>query len=244
MRVCEIYNLLDEISPFALQEKWDNSGLNLGDPHQEIKQIYITLEASIPLAEKIKPHSLIIAHHPLIFSPLKTLNTQTYPSNIASILLAKHCSLIAMHTNFDITHLNPYFASEVLGFNDPIQKDFALYVPNLSQNFDSLMTQIKKSLNSPILRAVKCDEVLSSVFIVCGSGMSALPLIPPHSQSCLITGDIKHHSAMEAYSLGISLIDVGHFESEIFFAQIMGKILQNLSDEVIISPLENPLKFY
>lgn len=244
MRVCEIYDFLDELSPFALQEKWDNSGLNLGDPFQEVEQIYTTLEVDRSLAEQIKPNSLIIAHHPLIFSPLKALNIQTYPSNIASMLLAKNCSLIAMHTNFDATHLNPYFASEILGFENLTKKDFALQASNLSRDFDSLIAQIKKSLNSPIIRALKCDQILSSVFIVCGSGMSALPLIPPHSQSCLITGDIKHHGAMEAYSLGISLIDVGHFESEIFFAQIMGKILQKLGYEVIISPLENPLKFY
>lgn len=244
MRVCEIYDLLNELSPFALQEKWDNSGLNLGDPFGEVEQIYTTLEVDSSLAEKIEPNSLIIAHHPLIFSPLKTLNTQTYPSNLASILLAKNCSLIAMHTNFDATHLNPYFASEILGFENLTKKDFALEASNLSQDFNSLIAQIKKALNLPTLRAVKCDEILSSIFIVCGSGMSALPLIRPYSQSCLITGDIKHHGAMEAYSLGISLIDVGHFESEIFFAQIMGKILQKLGYEVIISPLENPLKFY
>lgn len=244
MRVCEIYDFLDELSPFALQEKWDNSGLNLGDPYQEVEQIYVTLEVDTSLAETIKPHSLIIAHHPLIFSPLKNLNTHTYPSNLISMLLAKDCSLIAMHTNFDATHLNPYFASEVLGFKHLVKNDFMLKASHLSQDFDCLIAQIKKALNLPTIRAVKCDQILSSVYIVCGSGMSALPLIRPYSQSCLITGDIKHHGAMEAYSLGISLIDVGHFESEIFFAQIMGKILQKHGYEVIISPLENPLKFY
>lgn len=244
MQVCEIYDFLNQLSPFSLQEKWDNSGLNLGNPSQEVKQIYTTLELDRSLAETIKPHSLVIAHHPLIFSPLKALNTQTYPSNLASILLAKNCSLIAMHTNFDLTHLNAYFASEVLGFKNLTKKEFALQASSLSENFDSLIAKIKKSINSPFLKGIKCDEILSSIFIVCGSGMSALPFIPPHSQSCLITGDIKHHDAMEAYSLGISLIDVGHFESEIFFAQILGKILQKSGYEAIISSLENPLKFY
>lgn len=244
MQVNEMYDFLNQLSPFSLQAKWDNSGLNLGNPSQEINKIYTTLELDYALAQVVEPNSLIIAHHPLIFSPLKTLNTQTYPSNLASILLAKHCSLIAMHTNFDLTHLNAYFASEILGFQDLIQQEFALQAKNLCENFNTLIQRIKKALNLPHIKAVQCDEVLNSIFIVCGSGMSVLPLIPPHSQSCLITGDIKHHNAMEAYSLGVSLIDVGHFESEIFFAQILGKILQKSGYEVIISPLENPLKFY
>lgn len=244
MLLSEIYNLIDKNSPFSLQEKWDNSGLNLGSLNQQINQIYITLEVDRALAESIPPHSLILSHHPLIFSPLQTLNTQTYPSNLASILLAKHCSLISAHTNFDHTHLNAHFASNVLGFKNLSKQGFALCSSNLTQDFDALIEHLKQSLQTPILRAVKCDQTLSSVFIVCGSGMSALEDISPHSQACLITGDIKHHGAMEASSLGISLIDVGHFQSEIFFAEIMSEILQKSGYEAIIAALENPLKFY
>ncbi|WP_027327147.1 Nif3-like dinuclear metal center hexameric protein [Helicobacter pametensis] len=244
MQVQEIYRLLDEISPFSLQEKWDNSGLNLGNPFQEFQEIYTTLEVDMLLAQTIKPNSLIIAHHPLIFTPIKTLDAQTYPSNIASILLAKNCSLIAMHTNFDRTHLNRFFASQILGFKNLIEKDLIISARLAPQSFETLLTRLKISLNASLFKALKASEKISQVFVVCGSGMFALKQIPPHSQSCLITGDIKHHDAMEAQSLGISLVDVGHFASEVFFSQIMGKILQNLGYEAIINDLENPLRFY
>lgn len=244
MQVQDIYKLLNEVSPFSLQEKWDNSGLNLGSLIQKFGQIYVTLEVDMALAQNIQPNSLIIAHHPLIFSALKSLDTQSYPSNIASILLAKNCSLIAMHTNFDRTHLNHFFASQILGFKNLIEKDFALFAHIAPQSFEALITRLKIALNTSLFKASKASEKISQIYIVCGSGMDALSLISPHSQSCLITGDIKHHGAMEAQSLGISLVDVGHFESEIFFTQLMGKILQNLGYEAIISDLENPLKFY
>ncbi|GAA7263045.1 hypothetical protein HpCK38_18820 [Helicobacter pylori] len=48
---------------------------------------------------------------------------------------------------------------------------------------------------------------------------------------------------MLAQSLGISLIDVGHYESEKYFAQILHKNLKNFGYEAIISPLKNPLEF-
>ena len=239
-KVREIYQICDEISPFALQEKWDNSGLNLGNMEQEISQIYLSLEVDTALAQKVERDSLLITHHPLIFSPLKNLDTSTYPSNILSLLLAKNCSLIAMHTNFDHTHLNHYFATEVLGFKDLQKIDFALTC-ELSSSFDSLLSSIRSSLSSPTLPYLKTQEEISRVFVVCGSGCSALPLITPHSNSCLITGDIKYHNAMEAKSLGISLIDVGHYESEKYFAKILHKDLKNFGYEAIISDLENPL---
>jgi putative NIF3 family GTP cyclohydrolase 1 type 2 len=31
MKISEIYKFLDELSPFELQESWDNSGLLIGD---------------------------------------------------------------------------------------------------------------------------------------------------------------------------------------------------------------------
>ena len=54
--------------------------------------------------------------------------------------------------------------------------------------------------------------------------MSLLPYI---KADLFLTGDIKYHEAMEAKALGISLIDIGHFESEIFFSEILYKLLEN-----------------
>lgn len=244
MQVQKIYQLLNEVSPFSMQESWDNSGLNLGNPLQEVQHIYTTLEVDFSLAQSVLSNSLIIAHHPLIFTPLKNLNSLSYPGNIVSLLLAKNCSLIAMHTNFDRTHLNHHFASEILGFKNLIIDDLMISARLAPQSFETLVTRLKIALNISFFKALKASEKISQIFIVCGSGMSFLHKIPPYSQSCFITGDIKHHEAMEALSLGISLVDVGHVESEKFFAQIVGKILQNLGYEAIIIDSENPLKFY
>ena len=40
MKVKEIYEYLDSISPFSLQEEWDNSGLNVGDFNQKVEKIF------------------------------------------------------------------------------------------------------------------------------------------------------------------------------------------------------------
>ena len=41
MRVKDIYDFLNELSPFELQEKWDNSGLLVGSYDDEVKQVHI-----------------------------------------------------------------------------------------------------------------------------------------------------------------------------------------------------------
>ena len=54
--------------------------------------------------------------------------------------------------------------------------------------------------------------------------MSLLPFI---KTDCFLTGDIKYHEAMEAKALGISLIDIGHFESEIHFCTLLESLIKN-----------------
>ena len=60
---------------------------------------------------------------------------------------------------------------------------------------------------------------------------------------CFLTGDIKYHDAMEASSLGLSMIDIGHYESERYFGEVLGGYLEKLGLSVIISPSKNPFTY-
>ncbi|EHO6869272.1 Nif3-like dinuclear metal center hexameric protein, partial [Campylobacter jejuni] len=44
MKLSEIYNFLDQLSPFNIQESWDNSGILLGDKDSEISTVYLSLD--------------------------------------------------------------------------------------------------------------------------------------------------------------------------------------------------------
>ena len=93
MQISEIYIKLNEISPFELQEKWDNSGLLVGDMNREIKEIVISLDIDQNIIEKAKEDTLFIVHHPLIFSGLKQLDFSIYPANLLEIMIQKRLSL-------------------------------------------------------------------------------------------------------------------------------------------------------
>ena len=82
MKIRDIYEFLNTISPFELQEKWDNSGLLVGNFEDEFENLYLSMDLDLDLVENLKPNSLVITHHPLIFSGLKRLNYDTYSSKI------------------------------------------------------------------------------------------------------------------------------------------------------------------
>ncbi len=243
MQIKEIYNFLNELSPFDLQEKWDNSGLIVGNMEDEFKKVYISLDLDEKMLEVIEANSLIITHHPLIFNPLKTVNFNSYSTKLLQILIKKDIALISMHTNIDKTHLNKYVASQILGLDVSCDDDFICYA-NVDMSFNQLKQLIKDKLNLEFTKSVKCNEKIKKLAITTGAGMSLIPYI---KADCFLTGDIKYHDAMEAKSLNISLIDIGHYESEHHFTALMMALVEKylLKNEIkaIISASQNPFDY-
>ncbi|GAA8121813.1 GTP cyclohydrolase I [Helicobacter pylori] len=238
--VKEVLGVLNRLSPFELQELWDNSGLNVGSENHEFSEIVACLEITIQIALNAPQNALIITHHPLIFKPLKTLNDEVYPGSLLKILIQKNISVISMHTNFDKTHLNKHFASTLLGFDNLKEKGLMLVKENANIEFDALVKKIKSSLGVGSLACVKSSQTIKDLAFVCGSGASMFSSLK--AQSCLITGDVKYHDAMIAQSLNISLIDATHYYSERGFALIVAEILHSFNYLVTIESFKNPLQ--
>ena len=239
MKTSEIYTFLDKLSPFELQAKWDNSGLLVGDMSQEITKIALSIDIDDELIETLEKDTLLITHHPILFSGIKQLEFNKYPTNLLQKMLEKNISNIAMHTNFDVTHLNSYVVEEVFGY-PIVQKDSFIAYVEVNEEFDEFCKKISDILKIEHLKCVKCSNTVKRVAIVTGSGCS---LIDEIEADCFLTGDIKYHDAMKAKTLGLSLIDIGHFESEHFFAQILLKHLKFLGLEVIIASSKNPFTY-
>lgn len=239
MKIKEIYKILDEISPFEMQESWDNSGLMVGDFNQDVSSIVLSIDVDEELLDFMDDNSLLITHHPIIFSGLKDINFATYPSNLIQKMIRKNISNIAMHTNFDKTHLNDFVIQEVLG-DKIVKKDGFIAYIDIDEDFDEFLARVMSSFRLKNTKVVKCCQTIKRVAITTGSGCS---LIPDIEADCFLTGDIKYHDAMAAKSINLSLIDIGHFESEHFFAQILQTHLKNLGLEAIIASSKNPFTY-
>lgn len=90
-------------APPALQESYDNSGLQTGDPDMEIKGVLITFdftEACIQEALE-KDCNLIIAHHPLTLSGFKRITGKSAAERILMQAIRHNLALYTAHTNID-----------------------------------------------------------------------------------------------------------------------------------------------
>ncbi len=238
-KISEIYSFLDKLSPFELQESWDNSGLLIGDFSQEISTVALSIDVDEDLIDKLGENTLLITHHPIIFGGLKQLEFSKYPANLIQKMIRKNISNIAMHTNFDQTHLNDYVAQEVLGLSIVHKDGFVAYF-DLDEEFESFAKKVSTAFGLPHARCVKANDRVKRVALTTGSGCSLMRTL---DADCFLSGDVKYHDAMEAKSLNISLIDIGHYESEHFFAQILQNHLKNLGLKVIIASSKNPFTY-
>ncbi len=236
MKLQEVYDFLDKISPFELQEKWDNSGLIVGDMSREVSQIVVALDIDEEMIESTKEDTLFVVHHPLIFGKMTQLDFSKYPSNLIEKMILKKQSLIALHTNFDQTHLNRYVFEKVLGFKLESQNPFVCTAKG-TWNYKALLKLLKEKLNLSTLKVIGKKETITSIALTTGAGASLMDEV---EVDCFLTGDIKYHDAMKAMSEDLMMVDIGHYESEKFFAEIILDELKVLPILAIIANSKNP----
>ena len=72
-----ILKSLNSIAPFSLAEDWDNVGLLIGDPSAPVTSIMIGLDPTAELLDEAiaRGANLLVTHHPIIFSALKSIRT-------------------------------------------------------------------------------------------------------------------------------------------------------------------------
>jgi len=241
MKLGEIYDFLNTKSPFELAESWDNSGLLLGSKADEVTSIVLSLDLSLETVQEAKDSSLIITHHPFIFSSLKKLDTNTTIGKIVKKAIKKDISIIAMHTNFDKTVLNDYFVKNILGF-ETYEKDGFMAKIAVDMDFTELVSLVKSKLGIDHVNCVvpKAQKI-GTIGVTTGSG-SELAIVS--GCDVFLTGDIKYHTAFEAKEQGVGLVDITHYASELCFSACMGEILKILPIDVIISDTKNPFETY
>ena len=103
MRIKDITNALEAWAPRALQEEYDNSGLQVGDPATEITSALVCLDCTEAVVEEAARLGcgLIISHHPVIFRGLKSLSGNGYVERTVLAAIRHGIALYAIHTNLD-----------------------------------------------------------------------------------------------------------------------------------------------
>lgn len=105
MRIKDVISEIENYAPPALQESYDNSGIQVGDVNIPVRGILISLDITEEVVDEAieLECNLIITHHPLLFKGLKSLTGSNYIER-SVIKACRHDIVIyAAHTNLDNT---------------------------------------------------------------------------------------------------------------------------------------------
>ncbi|RDC63242.1 Nif3-like dinuclear metal center hexameric protein [Adhaeribacter pallidiroseus] len=102
-KIKDLIYLLEQVAPPAYQESYDNVGLQTGNVQDTITGVLLTLDCTeAVINEAIQNNcNLIIAHHPVIFKPLKKLTGQNAVEKIIIKAVQNNLAIYACHTNLD-----------------------------------------------------------------------------------------------------------------------------------------------
>jgi len=152
IRVNDIIKVAERLAPKDLGYDWDNIGLQIGSKSGIVKKVLLSLDINEKVIDEAlnQECQLIIAHHPLIFKPIKKINKDNYQGNLVYKAIMNNLNIYIMHTNLDISKngLNDYLADflEIKNTNYlELTKEqevfkFVIYIP--SEDFEMVKTGI------------------------------------------------------------------------------------------------------
>ena len=256
----QLIDFLREFAPPDLAESWDNVGLLIGDPANEISSVLTCLTLTPNVAEEAiaRQAQLIVTHHPVLFRPVKQLTTATSEGRMLLSLIRADVAVYSPHTCYD---------SAVDGINQQLARSFGLQEiqPLRPRHIDQpvgsgrfgrlprpvsmseLIQQTKSVLGISQLQYVgRLDRVVTKLAIACGAAAEFLADAARCGCEAFLTGEARFHACLEAEAANVAMILPGHYATERPAMLQLATILKSRFPQLVAQASENendPVKF-
>lgn len=238
MKLEDFLAQMEAVAPRALALDFDNPGLLIGPESQEIRKVLIALDCSMATAKEAIEWGadLLLTHHPVFFGGVRHILPNEPATAAPWLLLRRGIGLFAAHTNLDAAKggVNDCLCA-VLGISDPKPlppENMGRFGEILPRSLGDFARHAQKVLSAAVRVAGPLDMPLSIVAVLGGTGGGAVYAAKEAGAQALITGEIKHHQALEAGVLGLGVIEAGHYETERVVLKPLMECLQELRNDV------------
>lgn len=227
MRIREITDYLESLAPLNFQESYDNSGLLVGHPADEVDKALIALDCTEEVVEEAIElgAKLIIAHHPIVFSGLKRFNGSNYVERTVIKAIKHDVAIYAIHTNLDAIEkgVNSKIGGKLgltnlqilkpKGDLENVGSGMIGELPEAMKATD-FFQKIKKEFEVPFLKHTKLlHQEIRKVAFCGGSGSFLLEEAKQQGAEVFISSDFKYHQYFDAEE-SLVIVDIGHYEAE------------------------------
>lgn len=258
MRCSEIIQVIEASYPRAAALGFDNVGLLVGRADKETDKVYLAVDATDAVIEHAiaAGAGMLITHHPLIFSPMKSVTGGDFVGRRVIRLIENDISCYAMHTNYDVLKMGK-LAAQILELDNTrvldvtMEKDGAEEgigrVGSLKKemSLEECCIYVKHKLNLGSLKVFgDMDRKVFRLAVSPGSGKSAVDPAIAAGADVLVTGDIGHHEGLDAVARGLAVIDAGHYGTEYIFLDDMNRFFGSRLPgiETVVEPVVHPFQ--
>ena len=264
IRLQDVVTFLREFAPPELAEDWDNVGLLIGDPADEIRSALTCLTLTPNVADEAisRGVQLIVTHHPVLFRAVQRLTAETSEGRMLLSLIRAGISVYSPHTSydsaadginaqlarlFDLQDVRPLRPTESLAHEaHPIGSGRWGSLPKPTALRD-LIEHLKPALRVSTLQFVgDLNRPVTKLGIACGAAAEFLHDAAKLGCEALLTGEARFHSCLEAETSNIALILPGHFATERPAMEQLANVLRSRFATMIVQASESeydPIRF-
>ena len=245
MKVKDILGALEEFAPLALQDGYDNAGLQIGLAEDaEATGALLCLDVTEDVVDEavLRGCNLIVSHHPLLFRPVKSITGSDYIGRVILKAIQQKVAIYAAHTNLDAAYggvnfkmaeklelqniewLSPKVSYEYAGETRTAGEGIIASLPTPMSQKD-FMERVKEIFGLRSLRVNHATKgQISRVALCGGSGAFLIPKAVEQGADAFITGEIGYHRFF-GYEDQLLLMEIGHYESEQYTLELLYQII-------------------
>ena len=255
IKISDIRDHFEKCVPSSLKKDYDNVGLLAGEAGQRVGRVLVSLDITEDVIDEAHQlgAELIVAHHPIIFSPVKSVSDTDLTGKKLVSLIKKGIGAICLHTNLDVVDGGVNDALiKILGgetaeiLDDKTRLGRIADLPN-PISVSEFLEKTKNALNANGLRYHDAGKPVKRIGCCGGSGGEFLETAVHKGCDTYVTADVKYNVFLDAKELGITLIDADHFCTENVVIPVLADILKESFPqlEVFISQCHvQTAKFY
>lgn len=249
----DIISHIEQLAPLRLQEDYDNSGLQVGDPRREAKRILVSLdvtEETVAEAEAIGA-DIIVSHHPLLFRPARRITREDYVGRTVIAAIQAGITLYAAHTNLDnapggvnskmaaklglvnVRPLAPLPAQRTAGMADDVAARCGSgVIGTLPEAIDerAFVAHVKSVFHCAALRHSTAPRPIRTVALCGGAGSFLIGEAVRAGADAYLTGEVGYHAFFGHPELLIA--EAGHYETEQYTCDLIADTLRTAFPDV------------
>lgn len=250
MKIKEVIKALEVFAPLPLQESYDNAGLQVGLTEGDVSGALLCLDVTEDVVEKAisMGFNLIVSHHPLLFRGLKQISDTDYVQRAVWKAIQNGVSIVSMHTNLDnanggvnhkIAELLELQKVEFLAEERTIKDATGLVAESQLTGGSGIIGELAEPADAEefILKVKKTfgvgccmtnallDRKIKRVAVCGGAGSFLLADAVRKGADAFITGEMHYHEYFGQEGV-IQIMVIGHYESEQFTCELLGKIIE------------------